>query len=272
MGAVHQEDSVFGRRISVATYEFGQDLRTSLHSAMQMRAQGVQFDLRTQVRAQDYGDTARRQLQNYLSERNLVAASAYFPLRASLFEVERLEERLNAVRAAMTFASKLRIRQMTLRIGRLPEADSKAYTDFVLPIMSDLAEHGNRDGVTICIIPSGDSSESLSQLLSNVKTGPLSIDGDIGGWILSRRNPQQQLRDLYQFIGQVDIRDAVSDVDGTGQEVPVGRGEAEWDEIAAILFEMEFAGWMNVRRTSGNDKIGDSNRAIQYLQNLMPLG
>ena len=258
-------------KISVATYEFGQDLRQSLHTAMNMQANGVQFDLRNQLRPSDYGETARRQLKNYLSERNLLPASACFPLRGPLFEQERLEERLAAIRGAIEFASKLRLRTLTLRIGRLPEIDSKEFQNLVFPVVQDLATHGNLHGVTICVIPSGDSSEKLSKLLDLVKTGPLAIDADLAGWVLSGRNTVAELRAFNAVIGHVEIRDGVRDVDGIGQEVPVGRGEIDWDEVAALLFEMNYQGWLNVKRTTGEDKIGDSSRAIQYLRNLMPM-
>jgi sugar phosphate isomerase/epimerase len=261
---------VFHIKISVATHEFGQDIRTVLHTAMQMRADGVQFDLRNQLPATQYGETARKQLLNYLRERDLQAASAHFALRSSLFEKERLEERLEAVRNAMVFASQLKIKVFTIRIGRLPKEDTPEYMNLILPIMSDLATHANHFGVTLCIIPAGDSAESLSALLNQIKTGPVAIDADLGSWVLSGRSPEKQLRELNQHISHIEIRDAVRDVDGVGEEVQMGRGEIDWDEIAALIGEMDYTGWLNVRRSTGNDKIGDSMRAIQYLRNLIP--
>lgn len=262
---------MFRVKISVATYEFGQDLRTALQTAMRIGAQGVQFDLRNQVTAADYGQTARRQLLNAISERALVPASAHFALKSSLFENERLEERLDAVRNAMVFASQLKLRVLTIRMGRLPQVESSEYTESVLPILCDLASHANHVGVQLCIIPAGDSAESLVALLNQIKSGPVGIDGDLASWVLSGRSPQTQLRELNQLISHIEIRDAVRDVDGIGEEVPVGRGEIDWDEVAGLIGEMDYAGWLNVRRSSGNDKIGDCERAIKYLHHLIPM-
>ncbi len=262
---------MFRVKISVATYEFGQDVRSALHTAMKIGAQGVQFDLRSQLRAADYGETARRQLQNYLGERNLQPASAHFSLRSSLFENERLDERLEAVRNAIVFASQLKLTTMTLRLGRLPDLDSEEAQQLIFPIMRDLATHANHFGVTICVIPAGDSAETLLSFLKQITTGPIAVDADLGSWILSGRSPEKQLRELNEVIQHVEIRDAVRDVDGIGEEVPVGRGEIDWDEIAGLIGEMDYSGWLNVRRSTGNDKIGDSMRAIQYLRNLIPM-
>jgi sugar phosphate isomerase/epimerase len=59
-------------------------------------------------------------------------------------------------------------------------------------------------------------------------------------------------------------------VDGPGREVPVGRGETNWDEFAALLSEMDYHGWLNAERTEGNDRAGDIGRSVQYLRNLLP--
>ncbi len=262
---------MFRVKISVATYEFDQDIRSALHTAMKIGAQGVQFDLRSQLRPADYGSTARRQLQNYLGERNLQPASAHFSLRSSLFENERLEQRLEAVRNAILFASQMKLRTLTMRLGRLPDLESEEAKQVIFPIMRDLVTHANHFGVTICVIPAGDSAETLLSFLNQIKTGPIAIDADLGSWVLSGRSPGKQLRELNQVIEHIDIRDAVRDVDGVGEEVPVGRGEIDWDEIAGLIEEMGYSGWLNVRRSTGNDKIGDSMRAIQYLRNLIPM-
>lgn len=261
---------MFRVKISVATYEFDQEIRSALHTAMKIGAQGVQFDLRQQLRPAEYGDTARRQILNYLSERNLQVASTHFSLRTSLFEKQRLDERLEAVRNAIVFASQLKSRVLTLRIGRLPAETAPEYKDLIIPVCNDLATQANHYGVTICLIPAGDPADALLNFLEHIKTGPIAIDADLGGWVLSGRSTSEQLRSLNEVIGQVEIRDAVRDVDGVGEEVPVGRGEIDWDEVAALLAEMDYSGWLNVRRSSGTDKVGDSMRAIQYLRNLIP--
>lgn len=261
---------MFQFQVSVATYEFEQDIRTSLQTAMQMRADGVQFELRNQLPPSQYGETARKQLLHYLRERDLKPASAHFALRRSLFELDRMEERLEAIRNAIVFASQLTLRKMTLRIGRLPKQEDPTYNDLVLPILKDLATHANHFGVVLCIIPAGDSAETLLSLLSHINTGPLAIDADLGSWVLSGRNPVRELRELNEVVAHVEIRDAVRDVDGVGEEVPVGRGEVDWDEVAGTLGEMEYQGWLNVRRSGGHDKIADSRRAIQFLRNLIP--
>ena len=261
---------MFRLKISVATASFRQQLRQSLNTAGRAGARGVQFDLRNEVKPIDYGETARRQLLHVLRERDLIAAAAHFPLRGPLTDPERLDERIEALHEAIRFAAQLKIRVLTFRPGTIPEPDDPLYADRFLPILSDLAATANHQGVLPCLILTANPSDRVQSLIADVKTGPVGVDADLGGWVMHSEPPAEQLRELHAVVGHVQIRDAIRSTDGSGKEVPVGRGEVDWDEIAALLEEMDYSGWLTVLRTAGEDPIGDISRAIQYLKNLMP--
>jgi sugar phosphate isomerase/epimerase len=125
-------------------------------------------------------------------------------------------------------------------------------------------------GVTLCLTTAGDSFSRLKQLLDDITTGPLGIEFDPAGSVLMRQPPAEPLRTLYPYLRHVQIRDALRDSTGFGKEVPVGRGEVDWDELAAVLYEIEFQGWLTVLRTSGDDRQGDAKRAVSFLTNLLP--
>ncbi|HWL08782.1 MAG TPA: TIM barrel protein, partial [Planctomicrobium sp.] len=135
-------------KISVPTSALQRDLRKAIHTAMQLGAHGVQFDLRSEVTADHFGDSARRQLQTYLSERNLELASGHFPLNRPLAEPERLDQRLAALNSAIALASKLKIRCLTLQPGELPDVES-LQRGILLQILSELATQANLHGVTL---------------------------------------------------------------------------------------------------------------------------
>ncbi|WP_437223912.1 sugar phosphate isomerase/epimerase family protein [Planctomicrobium sp. SH661] len=263
---------MFRAKISVAMRAFSSDLRRALQTVMQIGAQGVQFDLRNDVTPAQYGDTARRQLLHYLNERGLQIASGHFPLRSPLAATERMGERIKALNDAIEFASKLKIRTLTLRAGRIPSEEDQESVKTLQGVLSELAGHGNRVGVTLSLIPCGDTAAEMRQLVDSVKTGPVTVDADLGAWVLNRQPIVAQLRELHDLIGHFEIRDAIRDYDGRGKEVPVGRGEVDWDEVAALIEEMGYNGWLNVDRQEGSDQAGDIERAVKYLKNLLPSG
>ena len=128
-------------RIAVATSCFKQPLRQSIHAAHLCRAAGVQFDARNEVKAGEYGETARRQLLHDVSERDLQVASFDFPLRHALDEPEHLDSRIAAIRQAMELAAHLRARVMTIRAGDVD--DDAPHRSPLQEILEDLAQYGN---------------------------------------------------------------------------------------------------------------------------------
>jgi sugar phosphate isomerase/epimerase len=89
---------------------------------------------------------------------------------------------------------------------------------------------------------------------------------DPAALVLARQDPAQAIRELHDLVAHVQVRDAIRDVDGLGTEVPVGRGEVDWDELLALLEEARYRQWFTVERTQGDDKLGDSARAVQFLK------
>ena len=68
----------------------------------------------------------------------------------------------------------------------------------------------------------------------------------------------------------VRVRDGLSEADGAGVEVPVGRGEVDWESVLASLAEAGYAGWLTPDRTTGEDPAADAAKAVTYIKRVMP--
>jgi sugar phosphate isomerase/epimerase len=255
--------------IALATRCLNLPLKESLRAAASLRAKGVQFDAREEIRPGELTDTGRRQLQHLLGELGLSIASLAFPTRRSFYDGEQLDARVSAIKQTMQHAWQLQARVVTARIGKIPsDKESKPYR-LLFDVLSDLARHGNQVGATLAITPTHDSPEVLSDLVVAVKTGPLGIDFDPAVFVMSGHNPADALRALHSLVLHVTARDAIRDIDAGGLETALGRGEVEWVELLPLLDEINYTGWVTVNRTQGDDRAGDAARAIQYLKNIM---
>lgn len=253
-------------RIAVATSCFGQPLKEAVRTAAEMGASGVQFDVGHELRPTDLSDTGRRQLLHYLDELNLAAASLRFTARRAFYDQQRLDERVDAVKVSLQLAFQLKCRVVTGRIGRVPADPASAEYRLLRDVLNDVARCSNRVGAVFAVTPSGDSADALARLLDAVTDGPMGVNFDPAIFIMHGQGPSDALRRLHTLVHHVQVRDAVREVDGTGVEVPVGRGEVEWDELLALLEETDYRGWLTVDRTQGEDKQADCARAVQYLQ------
>lgn len=253
-------------RIAVATAPFRLPLKQAISTAALIGAEGIQFDLAREVTATEFGATALKQLVHYVEERNLKVATATYSLTRPLYDFEAIDTRVHDLTEAMELAARLKLRQLTIRVGRIPDEATSAEHVRMVEVLRDLARLGNRIGVVPCVTPSEDASQTLIAVCQAVTEGLLAIDYDPAGTVMSRRDAVATLRDLHEHVQHIQFRDGRQDVDGVGVEVPLGRGQVKWDETLALLDEMRFSFWGTVRRTTGDDRVGDCQRAIQYVQ------
>jgi sugar phosphate isomerase/epimerase len=256
-------------RLAVATSRLSESLRDTIRLAEQTGASGVQFDARQQLKPGEFSQTGRRQLLHTLAERNLQVASLTFALRRPLHDQEQLDVRLAAIKQAMQLAWDLRSRVLVCRIGRIVEDVDSPEAVRQRDVLQELAQHGNRIGVTLAVTPSGDSPAELRSLLDSIDKGPLGIDFDPAERVTSHHSPVESVRALYGGVQHVTVRDALRDADGSGRETVVGRGEIPWEELLAMLDEMNYTGWMTVDRRSGDAPLVDLTRAVAFISHVL---
>lgn len=253
-------------KIAIATAGLAKDLRDLIAVAADAKADGIQLDVRSEVAANQFGETACRQLLHSLEDRGLKVASTTFPLRRPLYDQDQLDGRVAAIKEGLRLASRLKARILTLRIGRVPGESQKQEAENLAAALNDLARTGDRLGVTVAVTTSGDSADDLRRVLGQVNDGVVGIDFDPAGCIAAQQSPILMLKSLHELVLHVQGRDAVRDVETGGIEVPLGRGETPWEEVLAILADAKFGGWTTVRRTTGSDRAGDAARAVAYLR------
>ena len=261
---------MFAPRLAVATAPFELPLRQAISLAGELGVSGVQFEVRTEIKPDEMGETARKQFLHYLSERSLSLGTLVVPLNRPLYEREKLDLRMEKVRGGLVLASQLRVRTLIFRAGRIPDNDTPDRTRLE-ELLADLAMFGNHLGVVPTITPSDDSAETLLELTGKISSGPVGIDFDPAGFAINRRKPEEALHRLHGVVQHLQIRDGRSDVDGSGQETVVGQGQVRWEEILALAAEMNYQGWMTIRRTGGEDRLADCVRAVKLMKSLARL-
>lgn len=255
-------------QLAVATVNFNQPLKDSLLTAVQTGARGIQLAVHRELHPDGFNETARRQFLHYLDELNLKTSSLHLPMRRELSEMEGLDQRLSEIRKVLDFAWAMKTPLVTLRIGRIPvDTESKQY-ELLREILNDLARYSNHVGSTLCLIPTNDSAESLHKMVTSLTAGLVGIDLDPAAFVLAGQKATDALRTLHQNVLHVQARDALRDIDGTGIETQLGRGQVEWDEFLALLAEIPYRGWITVNRTQGDHRIMDSASAIKFLTEL----
>lgn len=241
-------------------------LRQAIAQVAQAGLSGIQLDARNELKPRELSETGLRQLLHQLGEQGLQVASVTFPIRRSLSEPEQLDGRVAAIKEALTFAGRLSARVLTVRAGRIPAEPESSQYQLLVDVLNDLARHGNHVGTTLCLTTLGDSVENRAALLDRVDQGFIGTDLDPAGLVANSISLGQLIQRFHSSILHVRLRDALKDMDGSVVETTLGRGEVDWEELLALLDEADFRGWMTAERTAGDDLVGDTLRAIQYIR------
>ena len=255
-------------RLAVATRCFVQPLAASLKSAAETNVQGVQFDIRNELRASELTETGRRDLMHQIKEFGLTVSGAVFPLNYPLYEPDKIDVRVAAIRDAMRFAYSIRASTLCIRVGRIPEETASKEHQLLVEALCDLARHANHIGTALAITPTNDSAETLRALFDAVKTGPIGIDFDPAHFAMTRRPILDSLRLLHDLVFHVQLRDGDAGIEG-GREEAVGQGNVDWIELLALLGEMDYRGWLTSIRKQGSDTGFDMIHGIKFIKRIL---
>ena len=255
--------------LAVATRCLGQSsLSASFKAAAELNVPGLQFDIRNEVKSKDFSDSGRRDLLRRINDRGLKVASTVFPLQHPLYNMDRIELRINALRDAMRFAYSLKSTNLCFRVGRIPSEDDFKQRKLLIEVLNDLASLANHVGVTLAITPTHDSAESLKMLVEEIKSGPIGIDFDPAHFAMMGQPIAESLRALHNLVVHVQLRDGAEGIDG-GHEEAVGQGQVDWIEVMALLGEMDYQGWLTAVRSQGDDPHRDVAQGIKIIQRLL---
>ena len=192
-------------------------------------------------------------------------------MRQAIYDPQWIEQRLEALRSAMTFCFQLGTDVLTVRPGRLPDPEQRpAEWQVLCEVLNDLARFGNHAGVTLCLSLSMEFPARVRQLLQAVIEGPLGINFDPLNVMVSENGLNEVVREFHAEIKHVRARDGIRNVDDEVEECPLGMGGVDWPLFLGLLHEADYRNWIVLDRTSGDDRIRDLSVGLSYLRELSP--
>ncbi len=252
--------------LGVAAHCLPQPIRMAIRAAVEIEAKALQFDVRNELRPDDLSDSGRRQLLHELEVSGLKISALQFPTRRSLYDLDQLDARVAALKRAMDFAYQLHVPVVTARVGAIPADAESAESKRLVEVLNDLARHGNQIGSTLAITPTRDSAADLKSLFGRITDGLIGLNFDAAVFAMNGRDAVAAFRELHEHVLHVVARDGVRDIDGSGQETTLGRGDVDWPELIVLLSEADYRRWITVDRTHSDDPLQETRQALTYLR------
>jgi L-ribulose-5-phosphate 3-epimerase len=256
--------------------------RKALPVAAKLGVEGVQLDASGELLPGLLGQTARRELRTLLKSYNLELAAVNSPLRHGLETFENQMPRLEQVRQSMQLASELGCPRVVVPLPMIPPEPAE---DAAKPVsflsmnaappksvtlresLLELGRTGDRMGVTVCVETGADASAATVEYLKSFEVGSLRIAFDPANQLLHKRDPLAELFASSRLLGHVFARDVrLASASAMSDEVPVGAGDIEWMGFIAGLAAHDYSGFVNVKRTTGQNRPADVASGVAFLR------
>src|SRR5215471_2502392 len=179
-------------------------------------------------------------------------------------------ERLQRFQWALDRTLALGLKDLMLHAGFLPEPgdpDRKPFLD-TLSKVSDLAQ---AQGVTVAFETGQETAELLRRTLDELKCPNLKVNFDPANMILyDKGDPIRAVEVLGPDIRSVHVKDANrTTTPGTwGEEVPLGRGQANIRQFVQTLKKVGYRGPLCIEREVGDQeqRVADIAHGIRFLR------
>lgn len=223
-----------GPLIATSLESFSARLRPALDWAARERIDAVELDARRQVVASNLGATARRQIRHLLSERDLSLSGLMFPLRGGIAAIDRLDDRIASLTQACELAYALGTKHVVVPFV-LPEEDEVERTVDVLANVAQSADHIG----AILTLRLGADAAAIGELLRDAaSSAPIAVQFDPASCVTAGDRLEDSVRLLADCIEQFRVMDVVKTSRGSGRETAVGRGEVDFELLAALSHEL----------------------------------
>ena len=234
-----------------------------------MGVHGIEFDARGEMRPQDMGPTALRQLRKLLDDNELRVCAVEFHTRRGYGVMDELDRRVEATKAAMKMARALGCGLVVNQVGHIPEDLTTGEGQVLVEVLRDLGHFGQHAGALLAAETGSERPADLRRLIDALPAGSLVVTLDPGNLVMNGFSPLEAVEKLGQAIHHVHAHDAARDLrQRRGVEVQLGRGEVDFPNLFGVLEEHDYRGWFSIERDDADDPTVEIAAAVQYLAHL----
>ncbi len=257
------------QKLAIQLHCLGLPLRRGLQVASQLGASAVEIDARSELRPGELSQTGMRQFRKLLEDLNLRVAAVRFPTRRGYNVVADLDRRVAATKDAMRLARELGSSLVVNQIGRVPADTTSPDWSTLTEALTDLGNYGHHVGAILAAETGSEPGEDLARLIKALPDGALGATLNPGNLIINGFETLPAAAALGRNILYVHAKDGVRDrARGRGDEVPLGRGLADFPALLGALEDFSYRGYLCVERHGAADPAYEIAQAMSYLNSL----
>jgi L-ribulose-5-phosphate 3-epimerase len=173
------------------------------------------------------------------------------PLTLGLVPPEFRFQRINELKRAADFASKIGARAIITHCGFIPENMTDPDYKGTLIAITAVAEHCKQLGIEFWFETGQETPIVLLRVIEEIGSGNLGINLDPANLLMyGKGNPLDSLEVFGKYVRNLHVKDGMTPTDGhkLGKEVQVGKGMVRFPKLVKKLREIGFDGEFIIER------------------------
>ena len=277
-------------KIGVITDCLKQPLEQALPTARRLGLDGVQIYATTGAFSPEALTEERKAFyKNLLRENSLEVSALCGDMGGYGFEIEAD----NAVRAEKTkrivdLAEEFGTRVVTTHIGVIPSDERNPRYSVMLEALTDCGKYACAKGMTLAIETGPEKADTLRKFLERTEGG-VGVNLDPANFtMVTGQDAVEAVGILKNYIVHTHLKDgrrldpelnpetvyhafAVGGVEELNackgfEELPIGRGDVDWDGYIKALKEIGYDGYLTIEREAGDNPCADIEGAIKFIR------
>ncbi len=195
------------------------------------------------------------------------------PLTIGLVPRETRDARIAHIKKASDFAKLCGIAAVQTHCGFIPENPNAPVYKETVATMREVVGYCKRNGQNFRYETGQETPITLVRTIQDVGLDNQGVNFDLANLILyGKANPVDAIELLGPYVQGIHAKDGLwpTNPRDLGQEVPIGKGKADFPRIIRRLKELNYRGAVTIEREiSGPQQVEDVRAAKAYLEKLI---
>lgn len=253
------------RKIGVTSTSFNMPFDKMLPLAKHMGITGVQLwgvggehDARTLSR-----DDRMRLLEQIQSQG--MEISALCAEVGGFSDPATVEAHMETARAVIDMAVDMGVHIVSGHVGTIPEDHDNPSWICMANAMTEFGKYAEDRGKVYASETGPESIEIMRDFIESLPNKAIKLNYDPANLVMNGINPVKGVFVGADLIVHTHVKDGIRYMDGSCEEVPVGKGQVAFGEYFATLDAIGYRGFLTIEREVGDNRVADIQSAIEVI-------
>jgi len=163
----------------------------------------------------------------------------------------------------------LDVPRITSHVGVMPADLSTPEAEAMMESLRIIGDEAAVMGKVIGCETGPEDAQTMLNFIEAVDSEGLVVNYDPANFHLGGFDWFEGVALFGELIDHTHAKDAKKNPDGSTEQTPIGEGDIDFRKWIDALREIGFDGWLCIERESGDDRLGDIERGMNYLRELI---